>query len=771
MPVVRSNRGSRKKKSGGHGFFHDLIHAHPVHWGVGERTVTGFGKMAEQAPAGLYNLADALGQGARGHPQKLKAIGKGMVVGTKETYKHPLRDPAMTIMTTLGLVNPALRAGGLGRIGIAAGQDAANIAAASRGAQMMAATGMKEDAAIAAMAKSMKIPEATLRSSYHKLKPTFEKQVIAEQKQIAKGGMSPKLRARYEAQALRKAKGMTRGSWERELVYKPRAGDLKQWEKAGAVEPLPTKGADILKEATRLGIPTSAGGIHFRPHMDILKDIRQARGEPVVKVQVPASHVPTTRAAQAALDALTRKSPALARKRVKKAYARELDLTRRPKDTLSPGFGESLRLVYPNRKAIFDPKYNARMAAGTLRHPIKETNAAIRALRLFRPGYIPANAVGAHATELIRNPSKYGSTMAIERALRKKFPEAAKQIDRRQGETTSQAAAELGKYDPGKDYPITTLTHGIGTSLGKVVDRRSRARHFIAEFKRRHPEATADDIAKALDDPKRIPEMNRINDVAENSAIRFSKTPVLPGFHEPIVSKIDRALGANIFLYRWLTASTRYTGRVVKEHPTVVAALGQLANQAPPLSNVLPEYPSFMQGYVPAGNRIVGGHKLPQILNPQAASLWSMPPEVARDLKIASGGGERAVDVLHERLNPVQHGAAFVARGRDPFRQQTITEGRPGHKHPAPFSKKALREALRAELAGNPYSSLGRIGEPMSVRKKRLFPRSSTDIALQFLFGSFAVPSPVNPKIAKSMATKEKEPRGGGKRKRRKLGY
>jgi hypothetical protein len=782
---VHFKSAPKKKRGGGSGgLFHGLLH-NPVS-DVVAQTGRDFGKIAESAPGGIVAQGRATyqdvvhprpgttGMNAILHPlrgiertRQYQQIYKPGAIALAHSFEHPLAHPGYTLVSALGLVNPALRVGKVGVLarGSRVGQldnalETINYAKKLNMNPKALSRGAIPDKMLALAQKDPSLARMHERRSHGNLSPDS-----AEYKRVAKAVNKAEKRL------------LAHGPHDRQIHYTASEAERQAFEKAGLADPIPDNYFTLVREAIKRGInPTkthSSGLTVNKTREELTNEYKAAIGPPQITVSAPRSRVPTTALGQDALDALTRRSTRLAKRRVGKLAAREIDLAKREGQQLSPGFVQSLKTIYPNKRSIFDPKYNMNLALASIKHPDKEFNSMVRGERLYRPGYVPANWVGAIATNLIQDPLHFGSNLKYERWIRKHAPETIAKIDKRQGETTAQAAADVGKFSPGKDLPVSTLMHGVGTSLGKFVDRRARARAFISEFRRRNPDARPQDIVDALDDPARIHEMNMINNTAEEEAIRFSKTPALPGFHESFVSKVDRGLARNIFLYRWMTASTRYSGRMLKEHPTTSLGIALSGNAAPDLHKTLKEFPSFMTGYVPWGIEKVSGKKLPTVLNPQAASLWSMTPEIARDLSVSSHGGERAVDVLHERLNPFQHGLAVIARGRDPFRQQTITQGRKGHKVPAPFSKKAVRAALRAELSGTPYTSLGRLTESEQTRSKRLFPRSPEEIALQFMLGGFAVPSPVNPEIAKRMATKEKKPAGGGHSHKRKnpLGY
>lgn len=785
---------TKKKKSGGGGGLFDALMHNPVSKAV-TQTAKDFGHIAESAPGGVATLGRATyadvvhplpgtsGTAAILHPlrgiqrtRQYRQIYRPGAQGVVQSFEHPLRHPGYTLVSALGLVNPALRVGGKFTPVVAEGTDASMLSAGVTQVTHMVESGAKKKRAVRDTAKMFQINPRALDAA-HRGKVGKTARAFRRAELRHKGALPPDKAAKFfDRQQMAAERFVHNRSFDRTIHYTAKESERGAFEKAGLVEKIPENYFTLVREAIKRGInPTkthSSGLTVNKTKAELTQEYKNALGPPQIAASAPRSRVPTTQLAQRALDALTERSDRLAGKRVRKLSAREIDLAKREGQQLSPGFMKSVKAIYPDRQKFFDPKYNRDLVFASGRHVDKEFNSLIRALRLYRPGYVPANWVGAIATNLIQDPLRFGSNLRYERWIRKHAPETSAKIDKRQGETTAQAAADVGKFQPGKDLPASTLAHGVGTSLGKLVDRRARARAFISEFRRRNPDAKPQDIVDALDDPVRLHEMNMINNVAEEEAIRFSKTPALPGFHESVISKVDRGLARNIFLYRWMTASTRYSGRMLKEHPGATAGLAAVGQGAPDLHKVLSDFPSFMTGYVPWGFEKVSGHKLPTTLNPQAASLWSMTPELARDLRVASKGGERAVDVLHERLNPFQHGVAVVARGRDPFRQQTITRGPPGHKSPAPFTMKAVRAALRAELSGNPYSNLSRMTESEETRSKRLFPRSAEEIALQFLLGGFMVPSPVNPEIAKRMATKEKQPAGGGRRKKRKgLGY
>lgn len=322
--------------------------------------------------------------------------------------------------------------------------------------------------------------------------------------------------------------------------------------------------------------------------------------------------------------------------------------------------------------------------------------------------------------------------------------------------------------ETGAQGPVGTFMRGVGTTLGKVTDRGPRERVWRTEAERLG--YTDADIPALLNaakngNPKALQDLYLITERAENASIRFSRLgPMrdaetgnkLSGFNP--LQTADRALADNIFLYKWLTGSTRYGGHMLGEHPTLMALLAQGSREAPGIDSILEEYPSFMGNYIPAGEREGG---VPEVRNPTAAGLFDMPFETLRVARNSAGDLREASDAL----NPVQAMLMNALTGFDPFRDQEISE----------FNDSPLERAkfgAGTQLRSIPWLEWGRLDDSPEDRENRLFPLTPMDIILRQLVGSSLTPTgfPVNKKVARSMGRKEKR-KGKPKRRRQNAGY
>jgi hypothetical protein len=229
---------------------------------------------------------------------------------------------------------------------------------------------------------------------------------------------------------------------------------------------------------------------------------------------------------------------------------------------------------------------------------------------------------------------------------------------------------------------------------------------------------------------------------------------------------VDRALADNIFLYKWLTASTRYGGHMLGEHPTLSAVLANLGQEGPSIDDVLKEHPSFMDNYIPTGEFDKNGN--PLVRNPTAAGLFDMPFETLDTLKranpLSTSGDFREISDL---FNPVQATLWNAGWGYDPFRDEEIKKGQDSLIERLNFGQRTQTRSI-------PWLEWLRLSESEKSRQHRLFPLTPSDIIERQTAGSSLTPTgfPVNRKVAASMARKEKN-KGKTKRgrKRRSQGY
>jgi hypothetical protein len=469
----------------------------------------------------------------------------------------------------------------------------------------------------------------------------------------------------------------------------------------------------------------------------------EARALEPIEVKVPASRTLITHGAQKATDKLRAKSPSRQKKKVFKEKAREADIISRATAKDAPGVTQAW-------KDVRTPEPWNALGKRPVKEGVGDVNALIRALRLYRVGYVPPNRLGAEAVAMIHHPKSYIKNIRQERQVRRGDNPTARAIDRAGGETGGQAL-----MDTGHTGPASTLMRGVGTTIGKVTDRAPRARVWHEEARRHGIEKSEiPELLKGVEEGNPLAQeiYIQISRRAEEAAIKFTRSEPLKGAPKSIAGKVDRALARNIFLYKWITGSGQYAGHMVGNHPTLTAALAQQGQQSPHISDVLNEYPEFLERYIPTGTERGG---MPEVMNLQAASLWDMPGEVARNLE---KGVTEDPWYLGEHLNPVQHALATALSGKNLFTGRSL-----GEHEEDPLSR--LRFGAEQELGGIPYVKLlpeeygGRMGT--YDQSERLFPMSNWDVILQHLIGG-GKKIRVNPKTASRMYQQEQ------KRKKRK---
>ncbi len=501
-----------------------------------------------------------------------------------------------------------------------------------------------------------------------------------------------------------------------------------------------------------------------------LRSISGRKDKPTIvelAVKVPASRRVTTRAVQKGTDKLRAKSYTLNRRKVLKQTARERDIIDRiERPNVQPGFKDAIR------------EAGSKKSFATLKSPgqwVPEINAGVRGARLFRPGYILPNLLGSRATNLI----EYGPVGAYKAAVRAKgyrgsgfkqkvmgrdiSPEKQTRLDEIRGvmgEGAAQGASELGlKVDDVTGEitsgPVSTFMRGVGQSLGKATDRQGRDTGFHGEAARFGYKTDAD-IDRLLTSPRSRKDLIQISRRAEPAAIKFTRTRNLEGVPKSAAQKVDAKLAKNIFLYRWLTGSGQYTGRMLAEHPTLSMALANQGQISPKIDDVLKEYPKFLSNYIPAGVR----GKLPLVSNMQAATLFGTPGDTVDLIKEIKKDPRNLIDPLA----PAQRAVGVGALGYDPFRQQELST----RANPAPGLLDRLAFASDVETRSVPYRSLTEqfLTDPED-RAGKLFPRSDADLLKTFLLGGIS-PAPVNPEVATAMAKQQAEGNAPFKRRKRK---
>lgn len=475
-----------------------------------------------------------------------------------------------------------------------------------------------------------------------------------------------------------------------------------------------------------------------------------------VQFKVPASRVATTRAAQKGVDKLRSKSDTLQRRKVEKVLSRKKDIISRISAENPPGVMAAAKEAFTTTAPL------KKLKEKPVREGVRELNALVRGLRLYRGAYIPPNWLGAQTVNVIGSgPKTYAKNVRAQHRLRKEDPETAQTTDRLMGETSGQAIGDTGgkAAAPGESAsgPLGVFMRGVGTTLGKGTDRASRSRALFKEAE--DMDYTPKDLRSLYSraekgDWKAVEDLTLIVERAENSAMRFTRTPPLKGRKESMLSKTDRALADNIFLYKWLTASTRYGGHMLGEHPTLSMMLAHQGQDAPAITDLIEEVPEFMENYIPRGIQ----DALPHVNNPTAASLYDFPFEVLNTLGRAKDDFRELTDIF----NPVQAAGGNAATGFDPFRDQEISEFKDD-----PWSRAKFGSAT--QLRSIPWLEWLRINDSEEEREGKLFPLSPMDILFRQLVGSSLHPTgfPVNPEIAKKMARQEREKGKDKSRKKR----
>jgi hypothetical protein len=458
-------------------------------------------------------------------------------------------------------------------------------------------------------------------------------------------------------------------------------------------------------------------------------------------VEVPAAGPILTRTAQKGVDKVRAKVPPWQRRKVEAQLRMEADIRDRMNEAVQPGFVGAVKQL---KKGDFKlPKRGYASWEG-----VRDLNALARGLILFRPGYIPPNLIGAVATNLIHMGADLPRQVVRGRRITSDLtPEERARMRSLHGSGISQSALDMGA---GSQGPLSTFMSGVGESLGKVTDRRSRDRAFLAEAEK-FGYKTSMDIKRLLD-PDDVPSKRDLIQIVkrvEPRAIKFSRTSG--------GNALDRALAQNIFLYKWLTGSGRYTGHVLGEHPTLTGALANMPQGTPLSELVNAAVPGFAEGFIPYGTE----GDLPKVINPQSLSLWETIPEA---METARGVSRRKpLDVIRH-LAPVQKFGAQAVTGYNPSVGKNITgfNEETGRAIYSPYMNASpmdqLRFAAEEAVSMSPYSKIA------PRFRSSLFPSNTSDEALRLLLGGI-MPRQYDPSIGAFIASAEGRERKGGKNK------
>lgn len=486
-------------------------------------------------------------------------------------------------------------------------------------------------------------------------------------------------------------------------------------------------------------------------------DPKNASVNQTFKVEVPAAGPITTRMAQKGLDKARSKSKVMSRRKVEARLAREADLLSRRNNAPSPDFTASMGKL--KRGEFY--KFKKEKGRNRAWEGVREGNAAIRGARLYRLGYIPPNWLGSRATQYIhgglKSPQQAKATREMNRGLEAIEPGASRWRDSMMGEGGTQSLVESGLTPDQLPGPIGTFMQGVGTSLGKVTDRTSRRRVFDREAADWGYDTPArQDLLRTSENPKHLKDLIQIADRAEKGAIKFTRSRPLPGRDGTALSRVDRALADNIFLYKWLTGSAQYSGRMLGEHPTLTAMLAAQGQEAPRVDEILGDkVPEFLDSYIPMAKTV--GDKFPKVASTRALTLFDSPGEFADTVKQTMKDPVAFVN----KLAPVQHALAIGALARDPYFNEVpygAIDPATGKTRVDPITGRTIRgdttnlmERLRwvldQETGSIPYRDLY---ERLLNGKKGLFPQTKQDAILRHVLGGW-FPVPYDPEIGQRM--------------------
>lgn len=198
----------------------------------------------------------------------------------------------------------------------------------------------------------------------------------------------------------------------------------------------------------------------------------------------------------------------------------------------------------------------------------------------------------------------------------------------------------------------------------KILDTPFRDNAFFTEA-RRHGYSTWPKIKKLIDDAMAgdeaaIRQFSTITRRANRNIIDYARLG-------PAEKRWVRRI---IFFYPWFKAATVYSGRLLAEHPLqalIANRLGVYGTQEN--KKFFGPLPSFMEGVIKAGERVVPGlpGKQPRVINPQAVTILGTAGQMLNaGANVVAGGGTSA-DQLSQFLTPALSAGVAAFTHKDPF--------------------------------------------------------------------------------------------------------
>jgi len=205
--------------------------------------------------------------------------------------------------------------------------------------------------------------------------------------------------------------------------------------------------------------------------------------------------------------------------------------------------------------------------------------------------------------------------------------------------------------------PLQRATSATAGFLGKGVDRPFRRASFLHEARRAGYRSDSD-VVRLLSDADLADDLADVVTRAKQEIFDFSE---LSPRERAIVTRI-------VFVYPWLKAATKYTGRFVRDKPVQTAALAQLARQGQQATEEeFGQLPSWLEGAIAAG----GG----RVVNPASAGIFSTPAEIGEALANL-GSGEDPFATVSRFYTPALGTLARLTTGRDELGREAGGLGR-----------------------------------------------------------------------------------------------
>lgn len=337
-------------------------------------------------------------------------------------------------------------------------------------------------------------------------------------------------------------------------------------------------------------------------------------------------------------------------------------------------------------------------------------------LLFTKPGYVPPNLAGqALILAIEQGPVRGIYNMARGIAYRNKLtPEEMARMRGAMGEGFVGSLTPRG----GIGGVVGAAQKGLARGYSTVLDDPWRDAAFLGNAQAAGYRSLKDvkRLLNAQQGTKTFDDLVEVAQRANEAAVEFGR---LGKIEQDFVRRI-------VFFYPWLKASTMYTMRLPREHPTQTAMLTQLGREGQEQTEAVlgEDVAQQFPGVFPTNDNV----PFPRVIEPQAAALFQAPAEIASLVSSLAGGNQ--VTKPGDYFSPAASLATQMLLGYDSFT---------GRELPADQSR--AETALNWAKGLSPWVRMvERMQQPDDelVEEGKLYGYSDQDALAQNLFGSWA---------------------------------